>query len=276
MLKDRLVVVLILLPVGVGFALVGGAVFAVGILLLVNLAAVEFSRLSSRPDMQIPAWLIGLGASLLVFLRWLSEFDHIGFALTALLLVAMIWFLVQYERGMSRAATAFGLTIGGMVYLGWLISYFISLRELADGFAWTMIVIVMVTISNSLAFIVGKALGRHPMAPRLSPHKTWEGYAGGVAGGMLGGLAATWLFGLAGGSNFPINPLGGLIIGLVIGLVAPVGDLVVSLLKREAGRKDTGDLLPGHGGALDRIDAWLVAIPVGYYLILAVYPALLH
>jgi len=107
------------------------------------------------------------------------------------------------------------------------------------------------------------------MTPRLSPKKTWEGYAGSVFGGAAGAglLAACWH--IAASPNSLVTWQTGVLVGAIVGALGPIGDLGVSMLKRQVGLKDSGALLAGHGGALDRIDSWLVAAPVGYYIVLA-------
>jgi len=273
-MRDRFVVILVLLPVGIGVALAGGVIFGGVVLLLLNLAAMEYCRLFSRTDQRLPAWLVGGGASGLVTARLAFGFDHAGVILTVLLLVAVVWFVFQFERGQALAATAMGLSLSGMIYLGWMISYFISLRQLPDGLWWMLMVITCVCGADSFAFLIGKRWGRHAMAPHLSPKKTWEGYLGGIFGGVLFGVVMGWLLSISASPHSGISPLAGLLLGLPISVIAPVGDLVISMMKREVNRKDTGTLLPGHGGALDRIDSWLIAAPIGYYLILLLLPFL--
>jgi phosphatidate cytidylyltransferase len=104
------------------------------------------------------------------------------------------------------------------------------------------------------------------MAPRLSPKKSWEGYAAGVVAAGIAGAALAAAFGRWVGSALPITPVAGLILGLSLGAVTPLGDLGISMMKREFQVKDTGSLLPGHGGVLDRIDSWLWAGVLGYTL----------
>jgi phosphatidate cytidylyltransferase len=113
--------------------------------------------------------------------------------------------------------------------------------------------------------VIGKRFGKHQLSPRVSPKKTWEGYLGGILFAMILTplLAAGWHL------RAPaVTPLDGLIIGAVISVFAPLGDLGESMLKRQFGLKDSSNLLPGHGGAMDRIDTWLWAAAIGYYLVL--------
>lgn len=128
------------------------------------------------------------------------------------------------------------------------------------GLAWILIVIVATWIGDTSAYLVGRAWGRRPLLPRVSPRKTVEGSLAGLAGSSLIGALGVVVFGL----GLPVGI--GLLVGLTVGAVGQVGDLAESLLKRQANVKDSGDLIPGHGGVLDRIDALLFALPTGWFL----------
>jgi phosphatidate cytidylyltransferase len=186
-----------------------------------------------------------------------------------------VWFLVRFERaGEKRSATAMGITLGGVLYLGWLTAYFVSLRQLPSGFWWTLIGLAAVGAADSSAYLVGRRWGRHPLTRLISPKKTWEGYFGGVAGASLAGLAMGWLMPFPAGVFSGTTPVRGMILGALIGVLAPLGDLAISMIKREMAQKDSGDFFPGHGGVLDRIDSWLVMAVVGYYTVAILFPAL--
>lgn len=128
------------------------------------------------------------------------------------------------------------------------------------GLAWILIVIVATWIGDTSAYLVGRAWGRRPLLPRVSPRKTVEGSLAGLAGSSLIGALGVVVFGL----GLPVGI--GLLVGLTVGAVGQVGDLAESMLKRQANVKDSGDLIPGHGGVLDRIDALLFALPTGWFL----------
>jgi phosphatidate cytidylyltransferase len=128
-----------------------------------------------------------------------------------------------------------------------------------------MLVLPTVWIADTTAYGIGNWIGRRPLAKKLSPNKTWEGYLAGVIFGAASGVGLALLWGTKASS---ITPVRGGLLGMVIAILAPLGDLGVSMIKRELRVKDTGSLLPGHGGALDRIDSWLWAAVLGYYLIL--------
>jgi phosphatidate cytidylyltransferase len=275
MLRDRIIVILILIPAGLGVLLAGGVWYAGCIVVLLCMAAWEFSRLFSKPGLHIPPGIVGAGTAALILLRWRYGFDHMGIALTGIIFLSMVWFLVRFERGGEKqAASAMGITLGGTLYLGWFSAYFVSLRQLPNGLWWTMLALAAVGLTDSTAFLVGKRWGRHPLTRFVSPNKTWEGFFGGLVGAALGGLAVGWLFQIAALSAGDINPWRGLVLGFMIGLLSPLGDLAISLMKREAAQKDSGDFFPGHGGILDRIDSWMIMAVVGYYVVNTLIPIL--
>jgi phosphatidate cytidylyltransferase len=179
----------------------------------------------------------------------------------------MTWHLIDYERGAHRSATDYAVSLAGIVYLGWIGGYLVLLRGLPDGEWWVLVALPTVWIADSAAYLIGTWKGRRPLTPRLSPKKTWEGYlAGAVTGAAVGaGLAALWRIGAGPGTR--LTPLSGLVVGGLIAVVSPLGDLGISMIKREMKVKDTGTLFAAHGGALDRVDSWLWAGVLGYYAV---------
>ena len=177
-------------------------------------------------------------------------------------LLAMTAHLIAFERGRDQAAT-------GIVYLGWLGSYLLDLRQLPQGNWWFMLVLPIAWGGDTGAYSIGAAYGKHKMTPRLSPKKSWEGYFAGLFTSILVGAFFSYAF-----SALGHQPLGGMItilqgtfLGLVIGALAPLGDLGESMLKRQGGLKDSSNVFPGHGGFLDRIDSWIWAAALGYLMI---------
>ena len=172
--------------------------------------------------------------------------------------------VTDYERGGDQPASHFAITTLGFVYLGWMGSHFIQLRNLPDGLWWTVISLPAAWVADVGAFFVGTQVGKHRLAPRVSPRKSWEGYFGGLPAALAWGCAAAWFIQAAAPD---ITPLKGAILCLIIGITAPLGDLFESLLKRQFGVKDTSNILPGHGGVMDRIDTSLWTAVISYYLI---------
>jgi phosphatidate cytidylyltransferase len=149
------------------------------------------------------------------------------------------------------------LTLLGVCYCAWLLGHAIWLRALPDGRAATLFVLGVTWVGESAAYFVGRRFGRRPLAPRLSPGKT-------VEGGVAQALASATV-GLLGAPLVSLGRPEALAVGLLLGVVGQLGDLSESFLKRSAGVKDAGQLIPGHGGVLDRLDSLLFNVPALYY-----------
>jgi phosphatidate cytidylyltransferase len=165
-----------------------------------------------------------------------------------------------------NATFNFTVTVSGALYVGWLGSYLILLRSLPQvGLTWTLLVIYAAAMTDTGGYLFGSLFGKHKIAPSISPKKSWEGYVGGILVGGLGTWLATFLLHI----YFPeIIAIHGLIVGTVLSILVPFGDLAESMFKRQFEIKDSSHVLPGHGGILDRIDSSLWAIVIGYYLLL--------
>ncbi|MEX2441362.1 MAG: CDP-archaeol synthase [Pontimonas sp.] len=178
-----------------------------------------------------------------------------GIVLVALGRVALM------VRNSARGAVARDIQRGWFVlmYLPFMGSAAVALR-LTDGGAWWIFAIIIIVVSvDTSAYAVGRTVGRHKLAPTISPGKTWEGLAGAAVAGAIAGIATgLWMIG--------VGPWWGLMIGLIIALTATLGDLLESFIKRELGVKDMSSVLPGHGGILDRLDSALPSLAVGYLL----------
>jgi phosphatidate cytidylyltransferase len=272
MLKQRVLVVVVLLPIGLAAISFGGLYFFLMVALILGLASWEYGGLFQAGGFS-PARLITTGSvlALVAGRQWYGDgpasFPADSFVLALTVILAMTWHLSAYERGNDQAGTDFAITMGGAMYVGLLGAYLIDLRALPDGIWWTLTVLPAIWLADSGAYFIGRAMGKSKFSPRLSPKKTWEGYLGGVVVGTAGtaGLALLWQ--AMAGTAIAVTPTLAAILGLVLSVVAPFGDLGKSMIKRQVGVKDSSNLLPGHGGALDRIDSWLWAAVIGYYLI---------
>jgi phosphatidate cytidylyltransferase len=153
------------------------------------------------------------------------------------------------------------LTLLGMLYVGWFLGHAILLRGLVDGPALVLFLVGVTWIGETGAYAVGSTVGRHKLAPLISPNKTIEGAVAQFVLSVLGGLAlAAWLM----PDWAPVRAAGA---GAVLGVVGQIGDLAESAMKRSVGVKDTGGLVPGHGGLLDRMDSLLFNAPILYYYV---------
>jgi phosphatidate cytidylyltransferase len=257
-LAVRVVTALVLFPFAVWMTWLGEAYFAVLIAVAAALSAGELLWMFEK-RLSPTGWLGVIGAAACPIASWLwteagkSFQDWAGVvgagAVVAVLATAMLQRgdLVQAPRSAALAALAWG-------YAGLLPAAVVALREGA-GWQWVVLLFVVTWANDTLAYFTGRFLGKHPLAPRISPKKTWEGFWGGAAGSVLGALVVKALF-------LPrLSIPAAVLVGAGAALLGPLGDLSESMLKRAAGVKDSGKLLPGHGGLLDRIDAVLFVAP---------------
>ncbi len=239
------------------------------------LAALEFYKMVAGTKVP-PLTYFGLIWTLLFILSCDSELisiiePHLDPALltplliTSAVVLSLIWLLVRPQR--EEALAGWVWTLAGILYLGWLLSHLVALRGLDDGRNWVFLVLFATFASDTAAFFVGRAWGRHKLAPAISPGKTWEG----TIAGCLGAIIVSLLFTLPSCFELPFGYGQAILLGFLVSLFGQLGDLVESLFKRNMGVKDSGRLLPGHGGFLDRIDSVVFAgVVVYYYVIWAV------
>ena len=181
--------------------------------------------------------------------------------LTSAVILSLIWLILRVQ---DKPFVGWAWTIAGMVYVGWLLSYLVALRGLDDGRNWILFAVFVTAASDTAAFFTGRILGRRCLAPRISPGKTWEG----TIGGILGAVIVSLLFLLL--TPFHLNLHWGqaIFLGLLLSIFGQLGDLVESLFKRNMGVKDSGKLIPGHGGILDRMDSIIFSGVVVYYYVI--------
>jgi phosphatidate cytidylyltransferase len=265
MLRKRLLTATVLMPIIALFLIAGGWLYALGVAITLAVGGAEFVSLMRKGGYR-PYQVIVLVAILLTVGAQATGImaQVLAPGLAAFLIVSMTAMLAAYGDGDTLPAVNFGLTVGGALYVGWLGAHLVGVRQLPDGLYWSLVVLPSVAAADSGAYVFGRWLGRHKMAPVVSPNKTWEGYLGGalVAAGVGAFCAALACFVAP-----TIRTVDGAFIGLLVGLVSPVGDLGMSTLKRMIGAKDFSNVLPGHGGVLDRIDSVLVGATISYYYI---------
>jgi phosphatidate cytidylyltransferase len=264
MLSKRVLAALVLAAIGIPAMIMGGIFLFVLCTLLLGIATWEYGQIFHAAGYNASTPLMVGGVVLLVTLR--AYFPGLApAALTLLILTAMTWHLFDYEKGRDLASTDFAITVAGIVYLGWIGAYLLDIRALPDGFFWFALVLPAIWLTDAAAYFFGSRFGKHQLSPRLSPKKTWEGYWSGVIFGTVGtaGLAVLWhdLGGLA------VTWWQGAALGGTISIITTLGDLGESMFKRQAGVKDSSNIIPGHGGVLDRLDSWLWAGALGYLFI---------
>ncbi|KAA3659624.1 MAG: hypothetical protein DWQ04_21755 [Chloroflexi bacterium] len=270
MFLKRALVTLILGPLALVVIYFGGPVYVILISGILLLATIEYARMMQLLQRSISLWVL----MPLVLLQWIvGQWASLQSSVPALavgIFVAMVYALWLYERNKSNQVTADWMAmIGGVMLMGWLGGHFFLIRSLPqNAWQWTMLAMLGTWIADSGAYLVGKflagkiILGRHPLSPRLSPNKTIEGYLGGVFFAVIVvGIVAYYI---------EFSLVAALILAIIVSAISPLGDLAISLLKREANVKDSGTMLPGHGGALDRIDSLIWSVTMGYYLALLI------
>jgi phosphatidate cytidylyltransferase len=169
--------------------------------------------------------------------------------------------LILWRKGKENAFANWAWTLGGILYVGWLTSFMVALRVGEDGRGWVFLAILGTFCSDSAAYLVGRVVGKHKMAPFISPKKSWEGAAAGFIGSVLISLVVAWYF------DLPLTIWQTLLLGGLISVFGQLGDLVKSLFKRNMEVKDSGHILPGHGGFLDRMDSLMFAGIVVYFYV---------
>jgi phosphatidate cytidylyltransferase len=238
----------------------GGWVFAAGILVLGYVCLHELFRMYAtvRP-VRLAAFLALTGFAVAAVEGGERQ---VLLALVAFFPVMFILGTAVPREGGPSLTAAMSLTTFGTVWVGMAIAHGVLLRELPHGGGLVLAVLLGTFIGDTGAYLGGRMLGTRKLAPRISPNKTWEGLAAGVVFGTF----AVWWYGL---SSEWMGGRDGAILGVAVALAAPIGDLLESAVKRDAGTKDAGTLFGAHGGALDRLDAAFFTLVTGYYVWLA-------
>lgn len=271
MFKHRLIVALVVGPVMLAATYLGGWYFFVPVLFLMLVAGWEYANIMRVLDHKLPLWILLPSITFLLVGAWQPQLNLTGVTLFLGTFAGLIYCLTLFERGITLdAALDWFALITGIILLGWVGSHFFLLRGLPEnGWQWTILALMSIWSADMGGYAVGKwlagrVLGRHSLAPRLSPKKTVEGYVGGILTGTGIALATAAIL------DLPLLLAG--VAGLAVSILGLFGDLSISMLKREAGLKDSGRLFPGHGGALDRSDSLIWAIAIVYYLVFFLGP----
>ncbi len=230
--------------------------FSAFVVLVGALGQWEFTRMFLRVGVPVSPWL-----GLLAGVALTASFGLPG--ASSWVLTAVVAGLLGAGLGSTRALPprwdGASLTLLGVCYVNWLLGHAIWLRSLPQGTGWVFLLVWVTWVGESAAYLVGSTVGRYRIAPRISPAKTLEGALAQLVMSPVAALVGRWWF-------FPECSLGdALVVGVLLGVVGQIGDLVESWLKRAAQTKDTGALIPGHGGLLDRLDSLLFNTPALFY-----------
>jgi phosphatidate cytidylyltransferase len=269
MLRTRIITSIVAFPILIVLTWFGNPWFAIAVAMLAIAGAYEFYRIASCLNIK-PLAFFGIAACFLLCLIPLAGYIDTRYynadMLKLLFLVAAMiisFIILLFRKNEYRSLNNWVWTVGGLLYIGLMFSYWAEIPNpsIPQGRFWLFWAILVVIVSDVGAYFTGKSLGKHHMAPNISPNKTWEGAAGGLLASILIAVLFGYLFFL------PVELWQLALLGTVIGVLAQCGDLVESLLKRNAGVKDSGNFFPGHGGVLDRVDSYVLVGAVVYYFL---------
>ena len=273
MLKNRIITTIWAVPLISIIVWFGEPYFTIVIAVVGLLAAMEFYRLSKGIKAQALAVFGIIWTLLFIIIRnpgLINAIAHyidreVIFPIVITSGMAVSLFLLLTRKQKDGAFIDWGWTFAEVLYIGWFLGYFVALRGLDGGRNWVFLAIFANMGSDSLAYFIGKAFGKHKLAPSISPGKTWEGTIGGVLGAVV--VSLFFLLPTAVRLDAFLNWWQLVIVGVLISAFGQLGDLVESLFKRNTGAKDSGNIFPGHGGMLDRTDSMVFAVMVVYYVV---------
>lgn len=258
---------IVLIPIVLYITHRGGLVFAGFVALLAALGSSEFVRIAAARGLHMSRVVIVAGSALVVVAFYFGSLAGAGAVITLVALAAMVERLIRSEA--EDYVLGVSLSVTAVLYTGWLLGSFVLLREFPAGDpglgaagdvgrSLVFLVLVLSWSNDSGAYFVGSAIGRHKLMARVSPGKTVEGALGGIAVCIAAAFICRATF-----ASF-LGPYEAAAVAVLVAVACIVGDLVESMLKRSTGVKDSSNLIPGHGGLLDRFDSLLFAGPVFY------------
>jgi phosphatidate cytidylyltransferase len=203
---------------------------------------------------------IGLGLILSLIISFGNMRDISPFLAILLLILAVL--VMAVSQDLPSAVSKVGGALFGILFIGFLLAYVSLIRNMPNGRVWVLFLIITVWAGDIFALLVGSFFGKHKLYPKISPNKTFEGLAGAIVGSIIVALAFSWLF----IPNLKTGSCALLAIGVAI--LGQLGDFTESMVKRSAQVKDSGTLIPGHGGMLDRLDSFLFSAPLLHYALL--------
>lgn len=258
-LGARVLAALPLIAFAIFIVLEGGTIFAVGLALLGVMGCAELFKLMRQPGPPLVAGYL----SVIALVAAARFGDRNTVLLVLVISVPVVFFFTLLRPQFENASWAMAVALLGIVWIGLAVAHAMLLRKLPHGDGLVLDTLIGTFVGDTGAYFAGRSFGSRPLAPRLSPNKTFEGLIGGIAIGTFAfwaaGLYQNWLSGID-----------ALVIGAAVAVAAPVGDLFESLIKRDNHVKDTGNVFGAHGGVLDRLDAVFFTIVTAYYVSLAV------
>jgi phosphatidate cytidylyltransferase len=257
----RVASAVVLFPLAVWLTILGGTPFALLAAAGAGVAAAELVMMFGAVGVG-EVFGVGVAAAIPLMAAFGESGDLLpgwsGLALAGATVILLAVFLFRQEP-LEEIPRSVAIVTFSWLYCGLLIATLVGLRLRFGVPHWVILAFVVTWANDTFAYFAGHAFGRHKLYERISPKKTWEGFAGGVVGSVVGALVTRWLL-LAD----DLSPAAAVVIGLGAAVLGPLGDLAESMVKRAAGVKDSSRIIPGHGGLLDRIDALLFVGPWVY------------
>lgn len=235
--------------------------FFLAVSVVVAVCLLEFYRLKGKKETRTERCMGVVFGFLVVFSFYYGRPSFTVFIVAAGTMLFFIRALTEKE-GVHAAMETIPYTLLGVFFVAWMLAHLVLLQKMDGGRLYVLFLFVVIWAGDTAAYYVGKSVGRHKLAPEISPAKTIEGAAAGLAGSLLGAFAVRWWF----LSEFSATDT--FFLGTLLGVMGQLGDLSESVIKRSAGAKDSGNLIPGHGGLLDRLDSLLFSAPILYYYML--------
>jgi phosphatidate cytidylyltransferase len=257
MLWKRIIAALIGIPVLVYILYQSGILLLCTVLILIIFSLTEFKNLVSQAGFRNISISLWLGGVIVPFTVQYNS-NLISLAIFIYLVVTVVYYLIKHPY---FTPLDLSLSFLGFIYIVGGFTHILLLRELQQGFWLIIYVFVIVWSTDTAAYFVGTLFGKHNLAPAISPKKTWEGFLGGILFSMVTAMILVNVANLQ-------NPMPLLLLTPIISISGQLGDLFESALKRFAGIKDSGYIIPGHGGVLDRFDSTLLAVPFTYHLVI--------
>ncbi|MBA4158308.1 MAG: phosphatidate cytidylyltransferase [Gemmatimonadetes bacterium] len=267
----RVGVAAVAIPIAVAAAFAGGWILGVFVAVFAGLGALELFRMAARKDVQPlrgPGAAAAAGFVLAATATTYEGAEPLAWLLLVVLVLTAVTAAIRARGVAGNPLLVVSVTVFGAVYTGGLLSHGVLLRHLPGvqsawhGTALVFAPLLLTWASDTSAYFVGRKWGRRKLIPRVSPGKTVEGSIGALVGTII--VASLYTLVLQQWSTYQLGLATAMFFGLVISVAAQVGDLAESLLKRDAGVKDSGTLFPGHGGVLDRVDSLLFTLPIAY------------
>lgn len=251
------------IPLVIAIIVIGNPLLRYVIMGVSLVALYEFYNVVQKQNK--PIIYIGYGAIVIQYLLFKQVMAHYDVFIAVMTLVSLMVLVIRYPK---YSIIDVGLTLFPILYVGLMFSYMILLRDVSNGSFWIWLIAISAWGSDTFAYFTGKAIGKHKLAPVLSPKKTIEGSVGGVIGAGVLAFVYTIIYTRYGAFAIKEQILWVVIVSIIAAVISQFGDLAASAVKRFYNQKDYGYILPGHGGILDRFDSFIFVAPIIYVMVM--------